>query len=192
MDENIYRFLKWTAITLGLVAGGWLVYEEFFQEKGPGLKAYREAEILFEDGHYERALQKYDLALEAAPKDVDFRRSKARTLMQLGRLDEAKHEFNAAIALAPDFGPTYANRGILHDRMGEHAQAAADYERALRLEPKLAEGPNWLTRFLRLQPEKPPTIADRAQYLREQLAKPESERVLRIRELDAQQRPYKQ
>lgn len=47
-----------------------------------------------------------------------------------------------------------------------------------------------LTRFFRLQPEKPPTIADRAQYLREQLAKPPSEQLLRQPELDDKQHPY--
>ena len=43
----------------------------------------------------------------------------------------------------------------------------------------------------RLQPEKPPTIADRAQYLKQELAKPETERVLKMPEQDQQQRPYK-
>jgi hypothetical protein len=64
--------------------------------------------------------------------------------------------------------------------------------RALELDPELAEGPHWLTRFLRNQPEAPPTIADRARYLRAELAKPEAERVLRVPQIDAQQRPYQQ
>jgi tetratricopeptide (TPR) repeat protein len=76
--------------------------------------------------------------------------------------------------------------------MGRHEEALADYMRALELDPELADGPHWLTRFLRNQPEAPPTIADRAAYLRAELAKPEAERVLRIPELDAQQRPYQQ
>jgi hypothetical protein len=48
-----------------------------------------------------------------------------------------------------------------------------------------------LTRFLRNQAERPPTIADRAAYLRAELAKPEGERRLRVPEVDARQRPYK-
>jgi hypothetical protein len=55
----------------------------------------------------------------------------------------------------------------------------------------MVEGPNWLTRFLRLQPEKPPSVVDRAAYLRQELAKPESERLLRVPEEDAKQRSYK-
>ncbi|MGD8642002.1 MAG: tetratricopeptide repeat protein, partial [Gammaproteobacteria bacterium] len=118
-------------------------------------------------------------------------RGKARTLMQLRRYDEALRTFDIAIAEEPQFAGTYANRGILFDRMGRYQKAIDDYEHALALDPELADGPNWLTRFLRLQPEKPPTIADRAQYLQQELAKPEAERVLKVPEQDQQQRPYK-
>ena len=75
--------------------------------------------------------------------------------------------------------------------MGKYPQAIADYEKALQLDRELADGPNWLTRFLRLQPDKPPTIDERARYLRAELAKPESERVLRKPDDDNKQRPYK-
>jgi hypothetical protein len=58
--------------------------------------------------------------------------------------------------------------------------------------PAIADGSHWLTRFLRKQAEAPPTVADRAAYLRAELAKPEGERVLLMPEIDAQQRPYRQ
>jgi len=51
-------------------------------------------------------------------------------------------------------------------------------------------GPDWLTRLLRNQPHQPPGIAERARYLKEQLALPPSERLLRVPELDEAQRPY--
>ena len=75
--------------------------------------------------------------------------------------------------------------------MGHYELAIKDYEKAIAIDPEITEGPNWLTRFLRLQPDKPPTIADRARYLRKQLAKPESERVLSIPEQNEKQRSYK-
>jgi tetratricopeptide (TPR) repeat protein len=112
--------------------------------------------------------------------------------MQLGRSKDALADFNLAIKRQSEFAGTYASRGILYDRMGEYEKAIADYERALQLDPDIAKGPHWLTRFLRLQPEKPPTVADRARYLRAELAKPESQRMLRQPELDAAQRSYKQ
>jgi len=88
-------------------------------------------------------------------------------------------------------GVSYANRGIAKDTLGDYQGALADYEKALELEPEVAEGPGWLTRFLRNQPEKPPSVKDRARYLREQLAKPPAERLLRVPAEDAKQRSYK-
>lgn len=75
--------------------------------------------------------------------------------------------------------------------MGWHEEALAHYERALALEADLADGPHWMTRFLRNQAERPPSIADRAACRREQLALPESERVLLMPDIDDAQRPYR-
>lgn len=192
MADPLYRFLVITAVTLTVAWLGWSLYDSFAGRAQPGDSAYLAANRFFEDGDYERALKEYQAALEQAPEHIHALRGQARTLMQLGRLDEALGVFDRAIDAAPRFGATYANRGILHDRMGRYTKAIADYEKALELDPGLAQGPNWLTRFLRLQPEKPPTIAERARYLKEQMAKPPAQRVLRVPELDARQRPYKQ
>jgi len=88
-------------------------------------------------------------------------------------------------------GVALANRGILKDQLGDYPGALADYREGLLLEPELAEGPGFLTRFLRNQPERPPSIADRARYLAEQLAKPKPERLMRLPERDNQQRAYR-
>jgi tetratricopeptide (TPR) repeat protein len=109
----------------------------------------------------------------------------------MGRYEEALQWFNQAVELRPFFGGTYANRGILLDRMGEYEKAVADYEKAIQLDETVAEGPHWLIRFLRNQPEPPPTVADRLAYLKQEMAKPESERVLRVPEEDEKQRTYK-
>jgi len=171
---------------------GWSAYESLVGPRNPWDMAYLAANKLFEDGEYQRALDKYDEALNAAPDHIYAVRGRARSLMQLGRPEQALAAFDAAISLVPDFGATYAIRGILHDRMGRYEKAIEDYTRALELEPQLADGPNWLTRFLRNQPQKPPSIADRAAYLRKELAKPEDERVLKVPEVDAEQRSYEQ
>ncbi|MCZ6731367.1 MAG: tetratricopeptide repeat protein [Gammaproteobacteria bacterium] len=192
MDDRLYRFLKVTAITMTLLWVGWAGYDSFFKNKVPGEHAYHAANKLFEDGDYERALQAYDEALQNQSDDIHALRGRARSLMQLGRSKDALTDFNLAIKRQPEFAGTYASRGILYDRMGEYEKAIADYERALQLDPDVAKGPHWLTRFLRLQPEKPPTVADRARYLRAELAKPASQRMLRQPELDSAQRSYKQ
>lgn len=191
MDERLYQALKWIAIALGALWVGWSIWDGLLSEERPGDQEYMAGNRLFEDGYYERALAEYDKALQADPQAVYAVRARARTLMQLGRYDEALRAFDEAIAMEPEFAGTYANRGILHDRMGEYEKALADYHRALELDAEAVEGPHWLTRFLRNQPEAPPTVADRAEYLEEQLALPESERLLRVPEIDREQRPYK-
>ncbi len=191
MADPLYRFLKYTAIVLTLAWVGWSAWDGLFAHRAPGDTDFLAGERAFEDGHYEQALEAYDRALAEDPGHAAALRGRARALLQLGRHDEALAAFDRAIERAPEVGATWANRGILHDRMGHYDQALADYEHALRLDPDLARGPNWLTRFLRLQPEPPPTVADRAQYLRRELAKPRNEQVLHVPELDSAQRPYK-
>lgn len=192
MDERLYRFLKYTAIALVVLWIGWSLYDGLLKPGNPGDAAYLSGNTLFEDESYERALAQYGQALADAPDHIHALRGYARTLMQLGRHQEAQQAFDQAIASQPEFGGTYANRGILHDRMGNYELAIEDYEQALALDAEIADGPHWLTRFLRLQPQKPPGVAERAQYLRAELAKPETERVLRMPEIDSQQRPYQQ
>ena len=192
MDKGLYKFLVVTAIVLTLAWIGWSYYESKIAPRNPGDAAYLAANKLFEDGEYQRALDKYDEALDQTPNHIHAMRGRARSLMQLGQSPQALTAFNTAIALEPEFGGTYANRGMLHDRMGRYEKAVADYEHALELYPEVADGPHWLRRFLRNQPEKPPDVAERAAYLRKELAKPENERVMRIPELDAEQRSYKQ
>jgi len=192
MDKSLYNLFKYTAIVIGLAWVGWSIVDTFFIEKTPGNTAYQQGNTLFEDGAYQQALRHYEDALSQLPDAAHYVRAKARTLMQLGRHDEALQWFNQAVELQPFFGGAYANRGILYDRMGEYDLAVADYEKALELDENIAEGPHWLTRFLRNQPESPPTIRDRAQYLKQELNKPPSERLLRVPEIDAKQRSYKQ
>lgn len=192
MDERLYGFLKYTAIVMVLAWVGWSFYDSFIKESVPGQTAFLTGDKFFEDGDYERALAEYEAALEQNPQAPYLVRAKARALMQLQRNEESLAWFKQAEQIQPYFGGTYANRGILYDRMGQYELAVADYERALELDEEIGEGPNWLTRFLRKQPEKPPTVKERLQYLKTELAKPEAERLLRVPEVDEAQRTYKQ
>ncbi len=191
MDERLYRFLKIAAIALAVVCAGWLVYDGFLARQDAAGQAGQAADRLFQDGAYEAALETYRKAALAAPELPDPAHGIAISLMQLDRREQALAAFAHAIALDPTHAGNYANRGILLDRMGDHQAAMHDYERALSLDPSLADGPGWLTRFLRNQAERPPSIADRLDYLRIELAKPAAERLLHQPDTDAAQRPYK-
>jgi tetratricopeptide (TPR) repeat protein len=200
--DRVTRTLKAIAVVMVVGFVGWAVYDRFFGSVAPGDMAYHAGNQAFEDGLYERAADEYRAALKENPDHRHALHGLARSLHLAGRQDEALVLYDEAIARPPEppedeaeraaLAATYANRGILLDTMGRHEEALADYTRALEVDREVAKGPHWLTRFLRNQPEAPPTIADRAAYLRAELAKPESERVLRVPEIDAQQRPYKQ
>lgn len=190
MDERLYRFLKYTAIVLVLGWIGWSIYDGFVKPRDAESVAAAAAHRAFADGQYQKAHDGYAELLRENPGNLDARRGLARTLLQMERYDEALTQFNQAIEAAPDFGATYANRGILHDRMGHYERALADYRRAIELDPEVAEGPGWLTRFLRNQPEVP-TVGSRADYLAAELEKPPEERRLRDPEQDAGQRSYR-
>lgn len=52
-----------------------------------------------------------------------------------GRPDSADAAFTAALALAPDWGIAYYDRGVVRESMGRRADAASDFQQYLRLEP---------------------------------------------------------
>lgn len=202
MDDRLTRILKVTAVVMAVAFVGWAAWDKLFGSVAPGDRAYHAGNTLFEDGFYERAAAEYRAALDEDPEHLHALRGLARSLHKMGAREEALATYDEAIARVPEvpedddaraaLAANFANRGILLDTMGRHRRALEDYERALELDPEIASGPHWLTRFLRNQPEPPPTIADRARYLRAELQKPEGERLLRVPEVDAQQRTYKQ
>ena len=190
-DFAINRFLLWTAVATALFVVGALLYQYVNQGAEEGNLEYRTGNLRLEDGEYEAALREFNSALAIKPEFPGSLLGRGQALMGLGRDEEALDAFNRALEVDPQFAVGYANRGILLDRMGQYERAIADYRKALGLKPDLAEGPGWLTRFFRLQPQRPPTIADRVDFLQRELAKPPGERLLRVPELDAQQRSYK-
>ena len=161
-------------------------------EGTPGDYHVKTGNYHLEDGQYDRAIAEFERALAAndePPAGLPRHRPGPHAP---GRLPETSREaFDRALALDDSLAVAYADRGILHDRMGLHDAALQDYRRALALDPRLADGPGWLWRFLRNIPERPPTIADRAAYLEAELRKPPEDRLLRLPEIDAQQRMYR-
>ena len=188
MNKNI-RTAAIALIIFGII--GYYFYQYTVLETTPGQNKYRLGNQHLEDGDYEEALQLLNEVVAEHPQYKEAHVARAITLMQMKRYDESRDAFDRAIGLDGQYGQAYANRGILNDRVGRYEAALQDYRTAIKLDPELAEGPGWLWRFLRNVPDRPPTIADRADYLEEQLKKPESERLLRVPELDSKQKMYK-
>lgn len=174
-----------------IVVFGYYYFQFMAHENVPGENIFRLANKNLEEGVYEDALKLFDKAIALTPDYRDAHMGRAITLMQMQRYNESRKAFDTAIGLDEGYAAAYANRGILNDRTGRYEDAIRDYRKAVELDPEITEGPGFLWRFLRNIPEKQPTIEDRANYLEEELKKPESERLLRVPEIDAQQRMYK-
>lgn len=190
MTEAQYNYLKYTAIIMAISWVGWSLYD-FMSHKQPGDFAYHAGTTAFADGYYDRALVHYREALEEVPNHLPARRGMAETLILLGREQEAITIYDELLELDPDNAGFLANRAIALDRIGEHEQALENYRSALNADTSINKGPNWLTRFFRNQPERPPGLAERAAYIQAQLDLPEEQRVLSLPEADEAQRPYR-
>lgn len=188
---NLQKAFIVSFIAIALSGLLWFGYQHFLLVRISDQADYFAGNRSFEDGDYLTANKNYKKAIANNPNNLHAKRGLARSLMQLGNHQQALQIFNEVIALEPDFAVSIANRGILHDKMKSYELAIQDYQRALQLEPKLAKGPSWLTRFLRNQAKKPPSIADRLAYLQNELQKPINERLLAIPDKDKEQRPFK-
>ena len=183
------RGILYLAILLGLVT--FVFYWRLGTEENPGDYNTKKGNYRLEDGQLDDAVKKFSIALEENPDHVMAHLGLAITYMQMNKSAAALAEFNRTIELAPELAAAYADRGVLYDRMGEYEKALADYRKALSMDPKILEGPGFLWRFMRNIDEKPPTILQRADYLEAELAKPAAERLLKVPEIDKEQRMYK-
>jgi len=189
MSSKSFGFLlTGLAIAAGLL---WLIYSSQ-TPANPADSAYLDGNAYFREGAYQQAAASYRTALEADPRHEAALRGLANSYVQLKRYDDGLSAIERAVQLEPGNGGNYAIRGIIHDRAGQHEVAIADYQKSLELDPDVAQGMSWLDRLLYNVQERPPTVADRLRYLKQQMALPESERVLRVPEIDEQQRPYEQ
>lgn len=191
METRQYTLLLRAAFLLTIAWIVWSIYDGAIREKVKGDNEYYAANKYFEDGLYKQALLGYRKAIKENPSHIHAKRGIARSLMQLEKYEESLKMYNEVILLEPNFAASYANRGILYDRIENYHAAIKDYQKALQLDPELADGPSWLTRFLRNQAQKPPTISERLKYLQAELEKPEDRRVLSMPKVDDAQRPYK-
>ena len=165
--DMIYRGIRYFGIGLIFASLVWALYKGAGPKTHPGGPAFSRAVGLYTDGKYEDALRDYETSIREYPGFFHAQRGRARTLMQLGRDREALEAFNEVLERDPGSAVSFANRGILQDRMGLYPQAIADYDRAIKMDPRLGEGLDWFTRLLQNRNEKPQTLTDRLKSLRQ-------------------------
>ncbi len=195
------RFIILLGVATFVMFSFWAVFRNYL-EAPPGEFEVRQGDILLGDGKYGKALERFNAALGMSPDHRGALMGRALVFLQSERNAEAEAEFTYLIGYlrknlkaddstgAATLAAAYANRGILHDRVGRYEKALADYIEALKIDEGAVDGPSLIDKVIYGTP-RPATVRQRAIYLSEQLALPEHERVLRIPERDAEQRMYK-
>lgn len=89
----------------------------------------------------EAALSDLERARDLGPPDARTLVSVGRCLTKLGRPDEAGQILDDAMALAPGLAAAHYEKGFARDQMGDLLAARQSYERAMALDPHMADAP---------------------------------------------------
>jgi tetratricopeptide (TPR) repeat protein len=197
----LLRFIKLMAIATFVMVTFWVGWHYLAPDENGDFEV-RQGDILLGDQDYDAALERFTAALDISPNHRGALMGRAVAYLQSGRHEEAEAEFTYLIGfltknLETDditgravMAAAYANRGILHDRLGRYEKALSDYIQALKIDEETVSGPGVIDDILLYRVE-PATVRGRAVYIKKQLALPEDQRLLRVPELDSEQRMYK-
>ncbi len=195
------RFIINMAILTFVMFTVWALVRSFMN-RPPGDYETEVCDMRLKDKLYDQALRAANTALEKTPDHRGAIMCKALVFISQKMYLEATEELNYLIIFlektVKDDDPTgigtlaaaYANRGIIKDRKKDYQGALQDYLKALGIDHKAVAGPGLGAVILNYK-FKSSSVKERALYLNEQLQLPESERVLRIQELDEGQVMHK-
>ena len=81
-------------------------------------------------------LERAEAVARSAPASAQARYEYGMVLIEAGRDNEARKQFDRALALREDFLDAHIGIGLLLEKRGEHAGARSRYEQALRFNPR--------------------------------------------------------
>ena len=93
---------------------------------------------LYENGHYQYALQDFAKVLELVPDFLEARVCQGDALKNLGRFQEALASYAQALEIDSQAAIVYENRGELYGEQQLYDQAIADFYKALEYDPESA------------------------------------------------------
>ncbi len=76
--------------------------------------------------------------IKSNPNDANALNLRGTAYGGIGDYKRALDDFNAAIAIAPDYHQAYANRALIHVQMKQFDLAMRDYDKAIQLAPDYA------------------------------------------------------
>lgn len=195
------RFVILLAVATGAMLTVWTIVLPMVRSP-PGDYETRQGDILLGDGKLDEALARFDEALAASPDHRGALMGRALVFIQSESYPDAKAELTYLIRFLTRsldrsdltgrgvLAAAYANRGIVHDRLGHYRKALEDYVAAIRTDEGTLEGPGLFEKIIYGTP-RPSTVRKRARYIYEQLQLPPEKRLLRVPEIDRKQRMHK-
>lgn len=131
-----------------LALGSLLTIEVRAAGSGPSLapkapkeiRLYNQGVELMEKGKYEKAVQKFERALERRDEIAEAHNNLAYCLRKISadNFERSLEHYNRAIELDPQLAQAYAYRGTLFVLQGQSERAEADYRALRELNPALA------------------------------------------------------
>jgi tetratricopeptide (TPR) repeat protein len=97
------------------------------------------AEILFDNGSFERGAEESRIALELDPNSLEVRRARGYILFNTQNFEEAVEQFNAAIAINEKIPNLHLLKGYSYYAMGEYDLAIEALNQANALNPEDSE-----------------------------------------------------
>lgn len=175
---------------------------ESFTARAPGDTKTELGVQRLEDGKHDAALDYFAQALKEQPDHRGALMGRALVFIQAERYDDAIAELTYLIdfsnrTLTDDdttgrgvMAAAFANRGIVHDRMGHYENAFVDYVTALWTDEGAVDEPGMIHQVLYGIPD-PSSVRKRAVYLQKKLKLSPEKRLMRVPEIDEKQRMRK-
>jgi len=85
---------------------------------------------------FDDAIKMYQQAISESPEHADCYADRAFCFLQHGKISESISAFPHAIRLQPQYGFRYSCRGFVYQISNQTELAAADYKKALSIDPK--------------------------------------------------------
>ncbi len=195
------RFILLMIVLIVVVVMGTQAYESF-TSRVPGDLETELGVQRFEDGQHQIALDYFAKALAEQPDHRGALMGRALVFIQTERYDDAIAELTYLIdylnrTLTSDdttgkgvLAAAFANRGIVNDRSGHYKKAFADYVSALKTDEGAVDEPGMIHKVLYGIPN-PSSVRKRAAYLQQQLKLSPENRLMRVPEIDDEQRMRK-
>jgi suppressor of G2 allele of SKP1 len=105
---------------------------------------FSSANSLFVDEDFERALERYNEAIEMDPNVADFYEKRSACHLKLENNTDAIDDANTAIKLNPKSATAYLRRGMAYFALEEYESAKSSFEQGLKIDPQNSQLKTWL------------------------------------------------